>query len=233
MKRRIAYITAFALLAAAAAVVTLRAQHVSTVVIATHDLRAGVAVQAGDVEVRRIHDDGAPAGSLATVDDAVGQYTAWPLTAGEPVLARMLHPQRSGGAATAGLDVPRGYRAVAVPVQPAAAVGGMLTAGDRVDVFATPLAGHTTPLRSGDTLTPPDPVDPANNARSLGRDVLVLQLRTDQGQMLDSGSTDGVHGLDVGAGKLGSVVLAVPDADVAAYAAAVANDSIYLALSVS
>lgn len=233
MKRRIAYITAFALLAAAAAVLTLRTQHMTTVVIATHDLRAGVAVQAGDVEIRRVHDDGAPGGSLASVDEAVGRYTAWPLTAGEPVLARMLHLQRSGGTATAGLDVPSGYRAVAVPVQPAAAVGGMLTAGDRVDVFATPLSGHTAPLRTSDTLTLAEPADPANTARPLGRDVLVLQLRTDQGQTLDSGSADGVHGLDVGAGKLGSVVLAVPDADVAAYAAAVANDSIYLALSVS
>src|SRR5258707_14612911 len=102
MKRRIAYITAFALFAGAAAILTLRAQHLTSVVVATHDLRAGVAVQEKDVEVRRVHDDGASGGSLASVYEAVGQYTTWPLTAGEPVLARLLHPQRSGGTATAG-----------------------------------------------------------------------------------------------------------------------------------
>src|SRR5258708_23854239 len=136
--RRIAYITAFALLAAAAAVLTLRAQHTVAVVVATHDVRAGVALQSGDVELRRVHDDGVPGGSLTTTEEAVGQYTAWPLTGGEPVLARTLQARRSGGSAVAGLDLPRGYRAVPVPVQPAAAVGRLLSPRHRPPLFPTP-----------------------------------------------------------------------------------------------
>src|SRR2546422_1459908 len=126
--RRTAYLVAFCVLAAVAALITLRAQHQVSVLVASHDLRAGVQVQAADVEVHRVHDDGMPAGALSSADAAVGQYVAWPLTAGEPVLLRSLRAQRSGGDVVGGLDVPRGYRAVAVPVQPAAAVGGVLVA---------------------------------------------------------------------------------------------------------
>src|SRR5258708_37815780 len=128
--RRIAYITAFALLAAAAAVLTLRAQHTVAVVVATHDVRAGVALQSGDVELRRVHDDGVPSGSLSATEEAVGQYTAWPLTGGEPVLARTLQARRSGGSAVAGLDRPRGSPGGPLPVQPAAPVAGALRPGE-------------------------------------------------------------------------------------------------------
>jgi hypothetical protein len=62
--------------------------------------------------------------------------------------------------------------------------------------------------------------------------VVVLQLRSDDGQPLDDRGGDNVHGLNFGSGKLGSVVLAVPAADVDRYASAVAEDSLYLALSV-
>jgi Flp pilus assembly protein CpaB len=234
MRRRAVYLGAFAVLALVAAGLTLRAQHTISVVVATHDLKAGSVVTAQDVEVARMHEDSVPAGALSNVDNAVGQYVGWPLTSGEPILSRALRSQRSGAAVLAGLDVPAGYRAVAVPVQPAAAVGGMLSRGDRVDVYATPLPGRdtagsvTTTTASGNGAAAQRPT----SAALLGHEVLVLQLRSDQGQALDEGSGDSVHGLNFGAGKLGSVVLAVPDADVDLYATAVAGQSIYLALSV-
>ena len=197
-----------------------------------------------------MHDDSVPAGAVSLPQDAEGRYAAWPLTAGEPVLARVLSADRSGGAVLAGLEVPAGYRAVAVPVQPAAAVGGMLARGDHVDVYATPLPGHTTPSgvslppSSGATTAvsngaaavgsadPPTSTDASSAAVLIGSDVVVLQLRSDDGQPLDDSSGDTVHGLNFGTGKLGSVVLAVPAADVDRYASAVAEDSLYLALSV-
>lgn len=233
--RRALYLSAFALLALIAAVLTLRAQHTVGVVVATQDIKAGTMVTAQDVDIVRMHEDSVPSGALSSVEGAIGQYVAWPLTSGEPVLARALRAQRSGGSVLGGLQVPPGYRAIAVPVQPASAVGGMLARGDLVDVYATPLPGHE-PASSSTPSTTSTGVTSSGAAPSgaalLGHDVLVLQLRSDQGQALDSTSSDSVHGLNFGAGKLGSVVLAVPNQDVDHYAQAVAAETIYLALSV-
>lgn len=229
--RRAAYLVAFAVLALAAAALVVRAQRTVSVLVATRDLHAGAQVQPGDVQVVRLPEDAVPGGALSAAGDAVGRWVDWPLTSGEPVLGRLLRAQRSGGAALAGLDIPPGFRAVAVPVQPAAAVGGTLAPGDRVDVFATPQPGHA---EAGSSLAAAAATGGGEVATvELGHDVLVLQLRSDQGEALDAGAGDTVHGLNFGVGKLGSVVLAVPETDVRRYASAVAADTIYLALSVS
>jgi Flp pilus assembly protein CpaB len=249
--RRTVYLLLFLVFAGMAGLLTLRAQRTVAVLVAVQDLRAGAQISAQDVEVLRMHEDSVPAGALLSPDDAVGQYVAWPLTAGEPVLARALRRQRSGITLAAAITVPEGYRAVAVPVQPAGAVGGMLSPGDHVDVYATPLPGHQQDAATGQGEAPPQPggaaqpsasadqppatppaPPPGDGTALLGTDLLVLQLRTDQGQQLDTGIDRSVHGLDFGAGKLGSVVLAVPADQVTRYASAAASDTIYLALSV-
>jgi Flp pilus assembly protein CpaB len=228
--RRTIYLGLFLLLALCAGLLTLRAQRTVAVLVATHDVRAGQQVATGDVEVRRVHADSVAPDALSAPDDAVGSYVSWPLTAGEPVLSRMVRRERSGITLTAAITVPDGYRAVAVPVQPAGAVGGMLSPGDHVDVYATPLAGHggTEATSSGAAGAPSG----GEATTVLGSDLLVLQLRSGQGQPLDGSTDQSVHGLNFGAGKLGSVVIAVPAGDVTRFAAAAASDSIYLALSV-
>jgi Flp pilus assembly protein CpaB len=232
--RRTIYLGLFLLLALLAGLLTLRAQRTVAVLVATHDVRAGQQVAAGDVEVRRVHADSVAADALSAPDDAVGSYVAWPLTAGEPVLSRMVRHERLGITLTAAITVPDGFRAVAVPVQPAGAVGGMLAQGDHVDVYGTPLVGRAG---DGGTATGAAPSGASASGDGpatvvLGRDLLVLQLRSDQGQPLDGSTDQSVHGLNFGAGKLGSVVIAVPADDVARFAAAAASDTIYLALSV-
>jgi Flp pilus assembly protein CpaB len=225
--KRYLYLGCAVLLAGIAAVLVLRAQHTVPVVFATHDVAAGQQISTDDVELRSVHDDGAPAGALRDADAASGRYAALPLTAGEPVLDRAVTRQRSGGALSHQFAIPSGYVAIAVPVQPAGAVGGMLQAGDRVDVYATPLSRQG----SGAGLTT---TDAGAGTSLLGRDVLVLELRSDQGQSMQPKDSGGgtVHGLNFGGGKLGSVVLAVPTAEVQRYAVATSADSIYLALSV-
>jgi Flp pilus assembly protein CpaB len=224
--RRSAYLAAFAVLALAAAALALRAEQTVAVVVATHDLRAGARVGPADVEELRVHGDGVPSGALESADAAVGSWVTWPLAGGEPVLARMLRTARSGGAAAAGLDVPDGDRAVAVPVQPAGAVGGLLSPGDHVDVYVAPAPGSGHGAVAADGGGDPGP------ATLLGSDVLVLQLRSDQGQVMGEGAPDELRGLGAGATRLGSVVLAVPAAESARYAAAASSGSVYLALRV-
>ncbi len=155
----------------------------------------------------------------------MGQYVAWPLTAGEPVLARAVRHARSGISLTGDITVPDGFRAVAVPVQPAGAVGGMLAPGDHVDAYATPLAGHqSTSASLSSASRPPGPDAVIGDGTAvLGRDLLVLQLRSDQGQPLDAATDQSVHGLNFGVGKLGSVVIAVPADEVSRYASAAAS----------
>jgi len=232
--RRTLYLLAFLLLAVVAGMLTLQAQRTVAVLVAAHDVRAGQQLGGRDVEVRRVHLDSVPAGALTAPDDAVGQYVAWPLTAGEPVLARAVRHARSGISLTGDITVPDGFRAVAVPVQPAGAVGGMLAPGDHVDAYATPLAGHqsTSASLSGASRPPGPDAMVGDGTAVLGRDLLVLQLRSDQGQPLDAATDQSVHGLNFGVGKLGSVVIAVPADEVSRYASAAASDSIYLALSV-
>lgn len=225
MKRALYLVMSLAL-ALAAGVLTLRAQQTVTVVVATRDLATGTQITAGDVEVRRLHDDGVAGSTVSDLDRVVGQYVAWPLTAGQPILQRAVRAQRSGTALADGLAIPDGYRAVAVPVQPANAVGGMLAPGDHVDVYASPSAHETANS------------DSSNATVLLGQNVLVLEIRSDQGQPLDvssgdSGSGTTVHGLNFGTGKLGAVVIAVPNADVDRYARAAGSQTIYLALGLT
>lgn len=230
MKRQV-YLGLALVLAAAAALLSLRAQHTTPVVFATHDLSAGSQIQSVDLEIRDIHDDGVPAGALTDLAAANGLYAVLPLTAGEPVLQRAVSSHRSGGSLSAEFSIPAGYVAISVPVQPAAAVGGILQPGDRVDVYATPLAVAQGTGVNAETLSSGSM--PAS-AQLIGSNVLVIELRSDQGQsMQPPDSSSSVHGLSFGVGKLGSVVLAVPAGDVAKYAAATTSDSIYLAMSIS
>ena len=230
MKRRL-YLGGALAFALIAALLTLRAQHTIPVVVATHDLKSGVMITSDDVRVVRMHDDSVPGGAVGSTDSAIGRYVSWPLTSGEPVVSGSMSSASTPGAAAIGMDLPTGYSAVAVPVQPAAAVGGMLAPGDRVDIYATP--AHPT---DGNSLTVLSDASATLQSRLLGHDVLVIQLRTDQGQSLDAtagSTTSTVHGLNFGSGKLGSVVVAVPTGDVPVYAQAINADVIYLSLTVS
>jgi len=231
--KRLIYLAICGVLALTAAVLTLHAQHMVGVVVPTHDVKAGVQLQAGDLEVIQVSANGVPAGTLATTEAANGLYVAWPLTAGEPILSRTLPQQRSGGTIAGGYDVPNGYRAVAVPVLPAGAVGGMLAAGDHVDVYATPLTGHEQTVTAASGSGEASAADLATGATLVGSNVLVLELRSDQGQALDEQTGDSsVDGLDFDSEKLGSVVLAIPSDQVDIYASASNSMTIYLALDV-
>jgi hypothetical protein len=68
-------------------------------------------------------------------------------------------------------------------------------------------------------------------ATMLGRQVLVLGLRTDQGQALDSGTGAGsVRGLNFSGSRVASVVLAVAEIDEASYASAAATSTFTVTL---
>ena len=61
----------------------------------------------------------------------------------------------------------------------------------------------------------------------LGKDVLVVGLRTEQGTPVDQVE----HGINTGGSKLASILLAIPQTDEEIYSAAIASSTFVLTLS--
>jgi len=116
-----------------------------------------------------------------------------------------------------GLQLPPGYRIIGLPVTPSAAVGGALKAGDTVDVLAMDNPSKVAALAD----------EPAPAPTMLGKNVLVIGLRTDQGASTESAD----HGLNSGSNRPSTVLLAIPQIDEATYSAAIAHSSFVLTLS--
>lgn len=100
------------------------------VVVAARDLTGGLALTRADLRVARLTRTLVPRGVLRSVSDALGQATAGPVRAGEPLTdVRLLGPallQAVGGVAT-----------VAAPVRIAdPGAVALLRPGDRVDVVS-------------------------------------------------------------------------------------------------
>ena len=215
--RRSIYLAVFVLLSAVAGLFYYSHTRESTALIATRDLSVGTRIQDSDVAVRQINPASVPSGVLKVSDKAIGQVVSSPILEGQFVDARQVAPSRNASLLGTGLNVPAGYRIIGLPIAPAAAVGGVLKPGDRVDVMAIPNLSKAATLVD----------EPGPAPVMLGRNVLVIALRTEQGTQVDQAD----HGLSVGSSKPGSVLLAIAQADEAIYSAAIASSSFILALS--
>src|SRR6202165_3361998 len=217
--RRTIYLGLFIVLSTIAGLLYYTDTRQSTALVATRDLSVGTRIQDSAITVRRINSASVPPGVLKASDQAIGQVVSSPVLEGQFLDARQVAPSRNASLLGAGLDVPTGYRIIGLPIAPAAAVGGVLKPGARVDVMAilNPSKAATLVDQSA---PPPPPV-------MMGRDVLVIGLRTDQGTQVDPAD----HGVNVGNSKPGSVLIAIPQAEESAYSAAIAASSFVLALS--
>jgi len=130
--------------------------------------------------------------------------------------AREVAPTKNATLLGSGLDIPPGYRIIGVPIAPAAAVGGVLKAGDRVDVMAIPNLSRQ--------ISPADQSAPA--PALIGKNILVIGIRTEQGT--DVAQAD--HGVNIGS-KPASVLLAIPQTEETTYSSAIVGASFVLALS--
>lgn len=100
------------------------------VVVAARDIPAGAVISNADVSERMWIADLLPADSVRTVEEAVGQTTSSAILAGEVV-----SKQRFGGVAV-DVQVPSGMTAVSVPAKEVQSVGGAISAGSHVDLYA-------------------------------------------------------------------------------------------------
>jgi Flp pilus assembly protein CpaB len=214
--RRSLYLAIFVVLSGIAGLFYYSHTRQATALVASHDLTVGTRIQDSDVAVRQVNPGSVGGNVLRSADQAIGQIVSFPILEGQFVEAREVAATKNASLLGSGLDIPPGYRIIGVPIAPAAAVGGVLKPGDRVDVMAIPNFS-----RQG------SPVDQSAPAPvMIGKNILVIGIRTDQGT--DVGQTD--HGLNVGS-RPASVLLAIPETEETTYSAAIVAASFVLALS--
>jgi Flp pilus assembly protein CpaB len=215
--RRSVYLVVFGILSMVAGFFYYSHTRESTALIATQDLRVGSRIEDSDVRVRSVNPASIGDDILRAPDQAVGQVVSFPILQGQFIGARQIASSRNANLLTSGLDVPPGYRIIGLPVVPAAAVGGALKPGDRVDVIAIPNPAKSVGLTEELAAAPV----------TIGKNVLVLGLRTEQGTQVDQAE----RALNLGNGKPASVLLAIAQTDEAAYSAAFSSSTFVLALS--
>jgi pilus assembly protein CpaB len=157
-------ILALALVAAVAAILVIRsnsgggaaeAEQVAApvpgqnVLVATRDLPQGALLASADFEWRN-YADNIVADSFVTetatpdaLTSLIGNVTRRAIAAGEPIQNTAIIAPGEGGVMAA--QVPVGYRAVAVEISDASAVGGFIQPNDRVDVILTTTTSIETP----------------------------------------------------------------------------------------
>jgi pilus assembly protein CpaB len=104
------------------------------VLVATRDIAVGETLSAQNASAQMWLADLLPQGALTNPDEAWGKTVAVPLLANEPVVKVKL------GELGTVVAVPEGLCAVSVPSQDVLAVGGAITAGSEVNVYAVSAA---------------------------------------------------------------------------------------------
>jgi Flp pilus assembly protein CpaB len=215
--RRIVYLSMFILLSGVAGLLYYAHTEQSTAVVATRDLPVGTRIQEADLTTRRINPASVGSQVVTTASAAIGQVVAVPILEGQLLDARQIAPSKNAALLASGLQVPAGYRIIGLPVTATTAVGGVLKPGDLVDVIAIPNPVKTASLPDVSAATPV----------RMGENVLVLGLRTEEGNPVDQAD----HGLNPGNGKPASVLLAIAQNEETTYSAAIADSTFVLTLS--
>ena len=195
------------------------AQPRNGVVRATVDIPVLAPITADMVRVMSVSPADAPPNAARRTEDVVGMYASVAILAGQDVDTRILESNPGQRAFGFGAPLGPGQVAFAIPVEPGQAVGGALVPGARVDVVAVPNSLKTQ-VSGGDQAS----------AVVLGQGLVVLTTRTPEGKPLTEQSAAD-NGRVVIPPKLGSVVVAIPEARLTDFAEAALSSTFYLALS--
>ena len=216
---RTVYLTAFVILSAVAGVFYYSQTRLVPAVVATTDLKVGAQIQDSDVTIRHVSPGSVPTGTYADLGLAIGRYVSFPILRDQYIGARAVATSRSADLLAGGLDIPKGYRIISLPIVPSSAVGGSLKPGDLVDVIAIPGSNKASGLLDQSSAAPV----------VIGTHVMVLGLRTDQGTTLDPSTSS--RGIGAVGNKPASILLAIPEPDETRYSAALASSTFFIALT--
>lgn len=122
---------------------TTKAAPVATkIVVATRDLEMGTVLREEDLHLQDWPSE-VPLGAAARTQDLVGRGVITKIVAKEPVLDSRLAPKGAGGGFAA--IIPKGLRAVAVPVNEVVGVAGFVVPGMHVDVLISGAPPNSPP----------------------------------------------------------------------------------------
>ncbi len=107
------------------------------IVVATQDFQFGTPLATTNLRLANWPANSVPQGAFVSIEEATrgGRVALRPIAIGEPILASKVSGE--GGRATLASILPEDLRAVSVPVDQVAGVGGFVRAGDVVDVVLT------------------------------------------------------------------------------------------------
>lgn len=107
------------------------------IAVATQDVAFGQPLTETNMRLVNWPANSVPTGAFTSIQEAVngGRVALRPITVGEPILASKV--SGSDGRATLASNLPEDMRAVAIPVNNVAGVGGFVRPGDVVDVMLT------------------------------------------------------------------------------------------------
>jgi len=165
------------------------------IVVAAHDLPAGVVLTADDVKLTGWPSATALPGSFSKIDDVVSHALIYPMGEKEPILERSLALQGSGLGLS--VKIPTGMRATSVRSNEVVGVAGFLYPGSHVDVLATfALPGSTNPvtqtiLQDVEVLTAGEKIEPDPQGKPQTVNVVTLLLNAEGSQKLLLASTQG------------------------------------------
>ena len=112
-------------------------RQMARIAVATQDVAFGQPLTETNTRLVNWPASSVPVGAFTSIEDATagGRVALRPLTVGEPILASKV--SGTGGRATLASNLPADMRAVAIPVNNVAGVGGFVRPGDVVDVMLT------------------------------------------------------------------------------------------------
>ena len=134
-------------------------QNEVSVVVAKVPIKAGTRLSDRDLETKQWPESAKPTGHATYVQQLIGRITSSDIASGEPILPDKLIDKDAKT-----LDVPRGYRAMTIPVSDITGVAGFITPGSSVDLL-------TVVEKAGEEGAKPEKV-----SRILIQDVQVLAV---------------------------------------------------------
>lgn len=152
-------------------------KNMATVVVAKQDIPLGTTLTDKMFEEITVYSQILQPRTASSIDRVVNKINIAPISKGEQVLLNKL--SIAGQETSLSSKVPRGKRAITVPVDNLAAVGGMVKPGDHVDVMGT------VPVP---TMTPEGKQATTTSTMLLFQDTLVLAVGQDFASV--SGSAD-------------------------------------------
>ncbi|MYB15467.1 MAG: hypothetical protein F4X41_00305 [Chloroflexi bacterium] len=203
---RIALLALALLLAGGAVSMYLLDDRPAKVLVLARDVPAGQRLVESDLSFKNAPRGALPPGALADPEAAIGQHARGPLPRGQYLTGRQLAPTAWRALAESSIKLPVGWSLLALPMEFEHALGGALSPGQKVDLYAVA-------KRS------------AGPAEILAPGARLIDLRSPDGQSLAVARSPGLDADE----PLGSVLIALPRALLARVIARIESSHFVLA----